>query len=98
MEAAIYQSALNTSQIQDRMFKDQRSFANLKGYYKLAASTNASELYHNFASSPPSGTDPGVKQGAGIIAFEETDQAGEQSLFDSRKNHGQDAITPLSGA
>jgi hypothetical protein len=100
VEATIYQSPLSTSQIQDRMFKDQRTFPNLKGYYKLAYSTNATDLYHNFVASisPPSGTDPAVKQGAGTIGFEETDQAGEQSLFDSRKNRGEDAITPLSGA
>jgi RHS repeat-associated protein len=98
VEVAIYQAFLSTSQIQDRMFKDQRTFANLKGYYKLAYSTNAADFYRNYVSSPTSGTDPATKQGAGNIGFEETDQAGEQSLFDSRKNRGQDSITPLSGA
>ena len=47
VEVAIYQAALNTSQIQDRMFKDQRASANLKGYYKLAYSTNVADLYRN---------------------------------------------------
>lgn len=100
VEVAIYQSPLSQNVIQDRMFKDQRLFANIKGYYKLAYSTNDADLLHNFAlaPSPPSGTDPATKQGSGTIDFEETDQAGEQSIFDSRKNHGEDAITPLSGA
>ena len=98
VEVAVYQAALSQNLIQDRMFKDQRSFANLKGYYKLAYSSNTNDLYRNYVSSPPSGTDPAAKQGAGSIGFEETDQAGEQSIFDSRKNRGQDAITPLSGA
>lgn len=98
IEVAVYQAALTTSQIQDRMFRDQRTFANLRGYYKLAASTNDADLYRNFVPSAPSGTDPATKQGPGNIDFEETDQAGEQSLFDSRRNHGVDAIAPLSGA
>lgn len=98
VEVAVYQAALSQNLIQDRMFKDQRSFANIKGYYKLAYSTNASDFYRNFVSSPPAGTDPATKQGSGNIGFEETDQAGEQSLFDSRKNRGQDALAPLSGA
>jgi len=98
VEVAIYQSALGQNLIQDRMFKDQRTFPNLKGYYKLAYSTNTADFYRNYVTSPPSGTDPATKQGPGTIAFEETDQAGEQSIFDSRKNRGQDAISPLSGA
>ena len=98
VEVAIYQAALNTSQIQDRMFKDQRTLPNLKGYYKLAYSTNAADFYRNFVTNAPFGTDPASPSAPGKIGFEETDQAGEQSLFDSRKNHGQDAITPLSGA
>ena len=98
VEVAIYQAALSQNLIQDRMFKDQRTFANLKGYYKLAYSTNTADLYRNYVSAPPSGTDPAAKLGTGNIGFEETDPAGEQSIFDSRKNRGQDAITPLSGA
>src|SRR5256886_7074662 len=34
----------------------------------------------------------------GNVRFEETDQAGEQSTFDSQRNGGRDALTPLSGA
>lgn len=97
VEVAIYQFAMPQNLIQDRMFKDQRTFPNLKGYYKLAYSTNAAD-YRNYVTTPPSGTDPATKQGSGTIGFEETDQAGEQSIFDSRKNRGQDAISPLSGA
>ena len=100
VEVAIYQANLTQSQIQDRMLKDQRTFANLKGYYKFAYSTNSADLYHNFAKAPgaPAGSDPAVPQGPGMIKFEETDQAGEQSYFDSQKNHGEQAIAPLSGA
>jgi RHS repeat-associated protein len=98
IEVAIYSSALSQSLIQDRMFKDQGSFPNLHGYYKLAYSTNASDLYHNFAPAPPSGTDPATRVGSGTIAFDQVDQAGEQSLFDSNLNHGENALTPLSGA
>jgi len=48
--------------------------------------------------SPPPGSHPATKLGTGTIEFEETDRDGEQSLFDSRRNQGQDAIAPLSGA
>jgi YD repeat-containing protein len=98
IEVAFYNTALSSGLIQDRMFKDQRAFPNLKGYYKLGFSTNAADFYRNFVSAPPSGTDPATKLGSGNIDFEETDAAGEQSLFDSRKNRGQDALVPLSGA
>jgi YD repeat-containing protein len=98
IEVASYNSALSASLIQDRMFKDQRAFPNLKGYYKLGAATNATDRYRNFVPTPPTGTDPAAKLGSGSIGFEETDAAGEQSLFDSRKNRGQDALVSLSGA
>ena len=97
-EVAFYNSALSPNLIQARLFQDQRNFANLKGYYKLAYATNSADSYHNFVPTPPSGTDPAAKLGSGDIGFEETDQAGEQSLFDSRKNHGQDALVTFSGA
>ncbi|MSU57235.1 MAG: LamG domain-containing protein [Pedosphaera sp.] len=98
IEVAVYRAVLDADTIRQRMFRDQRTFANLTGYYKLGFSTNSADLYRNFVPLPPQGTDPATKQGAGTIEFEETDQAGEQSTFDSRKNHGQDALTPLSGA
>lgn len=101
-EAAIYQFYLNAGSIQTRMFKDLRNplyTNNLAGYYKLAASTNSADRLRNFAPAPATGTDPASAQPSiNFLAFEETDQAGEQSLYDSRKNHGADAITPLSGA
>jgi RHS repeat-associated protein len=98
IEVAFYQAALSQGLIQDRMFKDQSSFANIKGYYKLAFSTNSAAFLKNFVPSPATGTDPAVKVGAGNVEFEETDQSGEQSIFDSRKNKGNDSIAPLSGA
>ncbi|MBI2926136.1 MAG: hypothetical protein HYY24_10565 [Verrucomicrobia bacterium] len=98
IEIAFYQSKLEIGDIQQRMFLDQRSFANLKGYYKLASSTNSSDLYRNFVPSPAEKTDPAEKVGSGTVEFEETDAAGEQSTFDSRKNHGENALAPLSGA
>ena len=64
--------------------------ANLKGYYKLGFSTNQNDLYKNFAASPSSGTEQCAKVGTGNVGFEESDLAGEQSTFDSRKNHGDD--------
>lgn len=98
IEVAFYQAALSQSLIQDRMFKDQSSFANIKGYYKFGYSTSSTNFYRNVVPVPAAGTDPAVKVGSGNIDFEETDQAGEQSIFDSRKNKGDDAIAPLSGA
>ena len=98
IEVAVYSSALNQGQIQSRMFVDQRDFANLKGYFKLGYSTNSADFYHNFASPPPAGTDPATPIGSGSITFGQVDQAGEQSLFDANLNHGQNALTPLSGA
>ena len=98
IEVAFYSSALTQSAIQSRMFQDQRNFSNLKGYYKLGYSTNAADFYHNFAATPPSGTDPATPTGTGTVSFGEVDEAGEQSIFDATKNHGEDAATPLSGA
>lgn len=98
VEVAIYPTALSLGSIQSGMFKDQRNFPNIKGYYKLGASTNQADYYHNFAPTPPSGTDPGSAVGSGKITFSPVDEAGEQSLFDANLNHGENAATPLSGA
>ena len=98
VEVAIYSAALSQSVIQGRMFQDQRAFSNLKGYYKLGYSTNSADYYHNFVPAPPSGTDPAARAGSGNITFGEVDEAGEQSIFDANRNHGEDAVTPLSGA
>ena len=98
VEVAVYSAALSQSVIQGRMFQDQRTFSNLKGYYKLGYSTNSADFYRNFVPTPPSGTDPSASVGSGTIAFGQVDQAGEQSIFDANRNRGQDALTPLSGA
>lgn len=100
IEVAIYNTgSFQLGDIQNLRFADARSLFqnNLKGYYKLGYSTNTAD-YHNFATNAPTGTDPAVKVGSGNIGFELTDQAGEQSAYDSRKNHGDDALTPLSGS
>jgi len=96
-ELAIYQGTLSKELISDLMFQDQSAIPNLVGYYKLAASDNTADHLKNFAPSPPSGTDPAMERGSGL-AFEATNEAGEQSAFDSKKNGGRDAIAPLSGA
>jgi len=98
IEVAIYSSALPPELIRSRRFQDQRTFANLEGYYKLGFSPDAADHYRNFVPAPPQGTDPAVPVGSGTVAFPEVDQAGEQSLFDANLNHGQNALTPLSGA
>jgi RHS repeat-associated protein len=97
-EVAIYQKALSQQAIQNRLFKDQTDFEKLVGYYKLGYSANSTNLYRNFALSPPAGTSPATNAGPGQILFEETNQKGEQSLFDSMKNGGKNAVVPLSGA
>jgi len=99
-EVAIYQSApLNHQEfIVGYMFEDQPTnepTLNLQGYYKLGFATNESDGFRNFAPSPVPAATPA---GNGTVSFEETDQAGEQSAFDSRKNGGRDALVPLSGA
>ncbi len=80
------------------MFEDQTTsdpMVSLSGYFKLGYSTNQADNLKNFAN--PTGPSA-VKRGTGAITFDETDQAGEQSAFDSRRNGGRDAIVPLSGA
>ena len=70
----------------------------LKGYFPLAYSTNSADQLRNFAPAPiPTGTDSATAQGASPVTFEEANEAGEQSAFDSRKNGGRDALAPLSG-
>jgi RHS repeat-associated protein len=98
-EVAIYQQALTRSLVVTNMLRDipAASFPQLKGYYKLAYSTVAADNLKNFAAAPPAGTDPAVKQGTGTVDFPETDKQGEQSLFDSRKNMGNDAVASLPG-
>lgn len=97
-EVSIYQTVLDPSQIFERLFTDQPIEPGLLGYYKLGYSTNEADFLRNFAFNKPPGTDPAVKQGAGQILFEETNQKGEQSLFDSQVSGGKNAVVPLSGA
>src|ERR1051325_502802 len=95
-EFAVYQATFGQSFIVDNMFQDQRNNPGLAAYYKLGYSTNAADNLRNFAPSPAAGL--ATAEGSGTIAFEETDQAGEQSQFDARRNGGRDALVPLSGA
>jgi len=99
-EVAIYQEAVGSGSIRDRMFVDlpTTSLPTLKGYFKLGSPTNETDRYKNFAQNPPVGTGYGTRRGPGEIGFEETNQAGEQSLFDSKKNKGDSALVPLSGS
>jgi hypothetical protein len=102
-EVAIYRRELQAAEIFERLYEDQRSRTNLLGslwgYYKLGYSTNSGDHYRNFAPSPPAVTGAAVPAGStGQILFEETNQKGEQSLFDSQVNGGKNAINPLSGA
>ncbi|MEI7731823.1 MAG: LamG-like jellyroll fold domain-containing protein [Verrucomicrobiota bacterium] len=97
-EVAIYRKELLLTYIQANMFKDQTSADYIVGYYKLGYSTNSADNYRNFVPVPSPSTSPAAKLGTGTIDFEETDQAGEQSAFDSRKNKGADAIAPMSGS
>ncbi len=69
VELAFYSQALPQSFIQSRMFQDQRTFSNLKAYYKLGYSANTNDFYHNFVTNPPAGTDPATAAGSGNIAF-----------------------------
>lgn len=98
MEVSLYDSRLDPGDIQQLMFADQRNAQNLRAYYKLGFSDNPSDYYRNFASRVVAGTESLQKLGFGDVTFEEIDQRGEQSLFDSRVNGGRGAIAPLSGA
>ncbi|MBI4327377.1 MAG: hypothetical protein HY674_19250 [Chloroflexi bacterium] len=99
-EVSIYHTALSQEFVVQNMFKDQPALANvLKGYFKLAFSTNSADNLKNFAPPPlATNTESATKQGAGAVEFEETNQAGEQSYFDAQKNGAQGFLVPLSGA
>ena len=94
-EFAVHQSALSQEFIVQNMFANQPAIAELSGYYKLGYSTNAADNLRNFA---PAGPGPGGVVGSGKVEFEESNQGGEQSAFDSRRNGGRDSLAPLSGA
>ena len=93
-EFAVYKATYGQSFITDNMFQDQRSNPGLAAYYKLGFSTNSADNLKNFA---PSATTLSANTN-GKPTFDQTDEAGEQSAFDSRKNGGRDALMPLSGA
>ncbi len=99
-EVAIYQEAVSPSFIRRFMFVDQPadSVTTLRAYFKLGYSTNSAATLTNSAASPPSGTTQLTANGSGNVVFEETDQSGEQSVFDSHKNRGENALAPLSGS
>ena len=87
------------------MFADvpSASFVNqMRGYYKLGFSLNTADNFKNFAAPPTvaplTPVPDGISSVAGSIQFPETNQAGEQSTFDSRRNGGKDAIAQLSGS
>ncbi len=100
-EVSVYQSVPTDAQafIVQNMFSSQPTndpSLNLKGYFPLAFSTNTADQFRNFAPAPvPSGTASATASGP--VTFEEANQAGEQSAFDTRKNGGRDALSPLSG-
>ncbi len=99
LEVAIYQSPLPQDVIAGFMLAPQPVAHStlgtlLRGYFKLGGTPNPGLA--NYAASPPAGTTPATKTATGVT-FEETNQAGGQSTFDSRKNGGRDAITALGG-
>ncbi|MDB6174133.1 MAG: hypothetical protein JWL59_3444 [Chthoniobacteraceae bacterium] len=97
-EVSIFQTVLSAASVNLNRLRDiPPALAGLKGYYKLGYSTLASDNLKNFAATPPTGTDPAVTAGTGTITYPETDKQGEQSLFDSQKNQGRDAMAPLGG-
>lgn len=98
IEAQVFQSALSQNRIAGNRFQDLNpaSWTSLRGYYKLAFNTVTANQLKNTATAPPTGSDPAQIAGGGIT-FEETNREGEQSLFDSRKNDGQDASSALAG-
>lgn len=95
-EVSIYQRALSGAEIVDNLFADQSSQPNLTGYFHLGYSTNSANQLTNSAPAPASVI--ASLSSVGPVTFEQTDEAGEQSTFDSRRNGGRDAIVPLSGA
>ncbi|MEK7678326.1 MAG: LamG-like jellyroll fold domain-containing protein, partial [Verrucomicrobiota bacterium] len=99
-EVAVYQSFTDRNFINEYMFADQPandSSQKLKGYFKLGFSTNSADRLRNFAPPPlASGTETATTNGP--VEFEEASRSGEQSKFDSLRNGGRDALTPLSGA
>lgn len=98
-EVAIYQQALGRAQLVTHRFTDvPPSFGSLRGYFKLGYSLSETDNLRNFAVTQPAGTANLTQVGTGLIGFPETDRNGEQSVFDSHKNGGKDAISALGGS
>ena len=101
-EFAVFSKFLTQQEINTNRLRDiPAGTPGLRGYYKLGFSATAADNLRNFAAAPVAPLAPvpdAVKQGTGVIEFPETDKQGEQSYFDSQKNQGRDALSPLSGA
>lgn len=98
-EVAIYQEAMGSSWFVDYMYQDQpTNWPTLRGYFKLGYSTNTADTLFNYATNVPTGAANATKIGSGDVLFEEVNQLGEQSIYDSKRNNGRDAISPLSGS
>ena len=100
LEVCIFQKSIGYMVEQLRfldLLEEYHSFLGVVGYYKLNDKERDSR-FKNYASNPPTETENGVKTGTGTISIVEADNAVEQSLFDSYKNRGEDAIVPLSGS
>jgi len=95
-EVSIYQRALSGAEIVDNLYADQSGQPNLTGYFHLGYSTNTASELTNSAPSPASGI--ASLTAVGPVTFEQTDEAGEQSTYDSYRNGGKDATVPLSGS
>ena len=97
IEAAVYRRKLEQSELTGLIFAEhQITDTDLRGYYKLRNSAVEADKRRNFVTPPPSGTSPLAD--TGTVIFEDTNQAGEQSTFDSHRNGGRDSTAPLSGA
>lgn len=96
-EVSIYQAALSQEIIVRDMYTDQPTNNNptLKGYFKMGFSQAPAARLRNLVAAAPADTHGTA---FGTLTYEETDQAGEQSSFDARRNGGGDAIAPLSGS
>lgn len=92
-EVVVAQVFRSQDTVKEYMFKDQLELGDLTGYFKLGFSTNSTNHLKDFVSGTSATDDPPDK-----VKFEETDQSGEQSAFDSRRNGGRDAVSPLSAA
>ncbi len=103
-EVSIYHGNLRQKDdIVPYMFEDQpldpTDFFKMRGYFKLGYSQAPADRLSNLALIKPTSKQTGVIfPASGVIAFEETSQAGEQSAFDAGRNGGAEAIAPLSGA